>query len=99
MSKQHYIARITWISEGRRKKIPPEGTRYCPIIDLATESDTWSIDFVCPDFEKIDVIEFSFFASNAPDHMIHKGERYDLLEGSKKAAEITIVDICSIQKQ
>ena len=93
MSKQHYMARITWISEGGRKKIPPEGTRYCPIIDLPTESDTWSIDFVCPNFEKSDVIEFSFLDSNGPDHMIQNNEIYDLYEGSKKIAQITIIDI------
>lgn len=93
MSKQYYIARITWISEDGRKNIPPEATRYCPIIDLPTESETWSIDFVCPDFEKTDVIEFSFLALNAPDHMIHKNEKYDLYEGSKKVAQITIIGI------
>ena len=67
MMKQILIAKIKWISrdEGGRTTIPLEGTRYCTIIDIESDVERWSIDFICPNFESVDVIEFFSFARGA----------------------------------
>lgn len=92
MNKKH-LAKITWFSEdeGGRKIIPPEGVRYCPIIGTVQENNIWSIDFICPDFSKTNIIEFSFLSADAPEGLIALNERYCLFEGTKKVAEIYVI--------
>lgn len=94
-----FVASISWISfeEGGRKIIPPKGTRYCPLIHLNDEMycADWSIDFICPNFSKTNVINFKFLAKNAPYHLIKRGEKYEIYEGRKKVAKIDIIDCCS----
>lgn len=88
-----YLAKISWFSEeGGRKKTPKEGMRYCPIIDIITEKNKWSIDFICPDFKRTDMIEFTFLAADAPEKTININEKYYLYEGDRKVAEVIIVE-------
>ena len=86
-----YIAEIEWIpfEKGGRRKAPAEGVRYCPIIDLGT-SENWSIDFVCPDFSKTNMIKFSFLSESAPDNLIESSQKYMLKEGARKVACLVV---------
>lgn len=91
MVKRCFTADIFWLGEdaGGRHAPPPEGTRYCPIIE--TQGDvSWSIDFTCPDFSASSSICFSFLSDKAPYNLIVVGEEYGLFEGSKKVAVVTI---------
>lgn len=89
-----FTATIKWLSSenGCRKKLPPEGTRFCPIIKLGEEEKKWSIDFICPDFTKTDLIEFSFLVDDAPTDMVEINHYYDLCEGEKKVATVFMLD-------
>lgn len=86
-----YIAEIEWIpfEKGGRRKTPAEGVRYCPIIDLGT-SENWSIDFVCPDFSKTNMIKFSFLSESAPDNLIESSQKYMLKEGTREVAYLVV---------
>ncbi len=93
--KKYFISRIEWIplEKGGRRSIPPEGTRYCPIIRLdEEEKKSWRIDFVCPNINKTAIIEFFFFSDDAPIEKIQINKAYDLYEGSKMVARIYIQD-------
>lgn len=89
-----YIAKIQWLSNenGGRKKLPPKNTRYCPIIQLDNDEKKYSIDFICPDFSKTDLIEFSFLVDNAPTELIENNHYYDLSEGEKTVATVLVLD-------
>lgn len=95
--KKHFAATINWISyeKGGRKKALKEGARYCPLIRIVHGADyeEWSIDFICPDFTKTKVIDFTFLADAVPSHMLEKNTSYGIYEGSKKVAEIEIIEI------
>lgn len=90
MSKD-FSAKIEWIphNEGGRKKYPPKETRYCPMINV-DDVTSWSIDFICPDFSETDFISFRFLVDEAPNDAITMGAKYDLYEGGKRVAVITI---------
>ena len=93
--KTCFISKIEWVSaeNGGRKRIPPAGTRYCPIISLDDNEEAvimWSIDFICPDFTKTNMIEFSFLADDAPIEKIVLNEKYYLYEGNKIIAMVYI---------
>ena len=94
MMKAYFISKIEWVSfeKGGRRVIPPKGTRYCPIIMLdGEEGKKWSIDFICPDFNETDLIEFSFLVDDdAPTEKIIPKKTYDLFEGNKKVARLCI---------
>lgn len=88
-----FTATIQWLSpeDGGRKKLPPKGTRYCPLLRLDTnDKESWSIDCICPDFEQTDLIEFSFLVDEAPTEKIIIKKTYDLYEGNKKVAKLLI---------
>lgn len=94
--KKYFSAKIKWISleDGGRKKIPPEGTRYCPIIKIDNQSvyEDWSIDFTCPNWTLYDTVKFCFLIEDAPVGMIRVGSSYNLYEGKKKVAVIKIIE-------
>ena len=94
--RNYYIAQIKWLSntEGGRKKIPPKGTRYCPLIRIYNKVnyEEWSIDFMCPDFTKTNIINFNFLAKDVSHNLIEKDKSYEIYEGNKRVAEIKIVD-------
>ena len=93
MMKTYYISKIEWVSfeKGGRRVIPSKGTRYCPIIMLDDEEGKkWSIDFICPDFNKTNLIEFSFLVDDAPTEKIIINKTYDLYEGNKIVAKLYI---------
>lgn len=94
--KKYFISRICWISyqEGGRKKIPSEGTRYCPLIRIngAVSHEEWSIDFICPDFKKTDLIKFQFLVDAAPCELIEKNMNYNIYEGNRKVAQLKIIE-------
>ena len=94
--KKYFIAHIYWKSfrEGGRRKIPPEGTRYCPLLDFSCKNlnAQWSIDFICPNFEETDKIEFKFLVDDAPCELLEVGEFYDVREGGKVVAKIKLLD-------
>lgn len=93
--KKFFGANIKWISaeKGGRKNIPKEGTRYCPLIRINSVDSyvEWSIDMICPDFEKSSQIIFSFLVDTAPSEMVKKGDIYELFEGAKKVAQVKIL--------
>ncbi len=92
---KYFFSEINWISvkEGGREKIPPEGTRYCPLIQLDNQMNTkaWSIDFICPDFGKTNIIKFKFLVDNAPYEVLKINGIYNIYEGSKRVAQIKII--------
>lgn len=92
--KKYYAARVMWIKEqDGGRKIPPEGTRYCPIIGLSSENNYWSIVFDCPDFSKTDRIIFSFLSDDAPEEAIEKAKCYELFEGNRRVAFIVVDEV------
>lgn len=92
-----FTANIEWVSyeEGGRKKKPREGTRYCPLIRMNKEYnfEEWSIDFICPNFDITDVINFKFLTDKAPSYLIENGSIYGIFEGYRKVAKVKIIDI------
>ena len=87
---KYYEARIEWIAheQGGRKEIPPEGTRYCPLIKINGED--CSIDFICPEFSVTSIIKFKFF-SNQICYNLSANDSYELFEGEKKVAIIKLL--------
>lgn len=77
------------------EKIPPKGTRYCPLIHIynADKHNEWSIDFICPDFNKTNIITFCFLVNEAPTDLIELNAIYDVCEGTKIVAKILIFEI------
>ena len=86
-----FTATIFWKTheEGGRRGIPPEGTRYAPLIKIGEIMD-WSIFFICPDFEKTNIIEFCFASEAAPDELICDHKDYGIYEGEKQVATVHI---------
>ncbi len=99
--KKYFVAQIYWIpyEQGGRKKAPLEGTRYSPLIQFLQETcfEEWSIDFICPNFEKTNIIEFKFLADDAPYEILQINMIYGIYEGSKKVAQIKIIDCYSTE--
>ena len=97
--KEYFVSSINWISyeNGGRKKVPPKGTRYCPMLQIChnTKIEDWSIDFICPDFEETDMIEFKFLVNDVPSGLLEKDEKYFIYEGNKLVAQIKILEIMS----
>lgn len=93
---KYFISQIDWIpyEEGGRKKFPPEGVRYCPLIRIngVANYEDWSIDFICPDFEKTNLIKFKFLVDNAPYELIKNNMNYYIYEGNKKVAKLKIIE-------
>lgn len=94
--KKMFLSKIKWIAyeNGGRRMIPPKNTRYSPImrIDAHTNQD-WSIEFICPDFNGTDMINFCFLSEDAPYNKVTCNVWYNVYEGNKKVAEIKIVEI------
>lgn len=93
--KKNFCATIVWktFEQGGRKNVPPEGTRYCPLIKL-NENELWSVDFICPDYSKCNIINFSMLSNDAPIELIVKGKIYNLYEGQKLVASICVIQYC-----
>lgn len=95
--ERYFNASIKWISfrRGGRKKVPKEGSRYCPLIRMKEDGSyvDWSIDFICPDFAKSNYIVFKFLVDTAPSYLIKKDAEYEIYEGNKKVAKIKIMNI------
>lgn len=93
---KYYRAQINWIipENGGRKRIPPKGTKYAPIIRLSeNKDDVWSIVFMCPDFSITNEIVFSFLA-DADQRIVFEREReYILYEGGKKVADLSNINL------
>lgn len=93
---KYFIAEIFWIAyeEGGRNKLPPTGTRYCPLLHFwgMSKNEEWSIDFICPNFEKTNVIKFKFLSEEAPDELIDINEFYNICEGNKKVARLKVIE-------
>lgn len=89
---KYFSAQIDWISleNGGRKTIPPDGTRYSPIIKVADKDfyGDWSVDFICTKIINGNqmIVNLSFLSPNAPESMLEKGKKIYLLEGDKKVA-------------
>ena len=94
--KKYFIAQIDWIpyKEGGRKKVPPERMRYSPLIRIngTVSYEEWSIDFICPDFGKTNLIKFQFLVDEAPCELIKKGMNYNIYEGNRKVAKLKIIE-------
>lgn len=99
--KRIFISQINWIpyEKGGRKNVPPEGTRYCPLIRFLNQQncEEWSIDFICSNFEKGNIIEFKFLMDHAPYELIQFDLWYDIYEGNKRVAQIRVIDSFNIE--
>ncbi len=95
--KKLFTAHIEWIpyESGGRMRAPSEGIRYCPLIRIDTQNsiEEWSIDFICPDFNKSRIIKFKFLVEDAPEELLNINTVYGLYEGSRKVAKIKIINI------
>ncbi len=90
-----FLSEIKWISpkKGGRLNLPKEGVKYCPIIDIKNDKkNKWSIEIICPDFSKTNIISFRFLSKEAPVYEITKKCKYSLYEGRKEVAEIVILN-------
>lgn len=88
-------AMISWMSEedGGRKQ-PPSGPRYVTVArfeeDEKSDDEAWSL---VVDFEKqfkdprIVLATVRFLVDEAPHHLLHRGSRFELLEGRKRVAK------------
>src|SRR5579863_5421159 len=88
-------AMISWISseDGGRKQ-PPSGPRYVTVArfeeDEKGAEEAWSL---VVDFEKqfkdprLLLANIRFLVDEAPHHLLHRGSRFELLEGRKRVAK------------
>ncbi len=90
--KSYVVAKVSWLSfeEGGRKKIPPKGTRYCPIIKVNNVNlhGEWSVDFMCTEIDQNRkcVVRLGFLSPKAPIQLLVKDTGFELFEGNKKVA-------------
>lgn len=93
--KKYFTAYIEWIAyeNGGRRCIPPQGIRYCPLIQLYENESCveWSIDFICPNFNETNLIDFVFLAKEAPVNLVELYKEYNIYEGAKKVAKIQVI--------
>lgn len=86
-------AKIAWIKpqDGGKKKIPPIGMMFYPMIKIDTikEIINWSLVLINKEF--IDVhkttAEIKFLMDNAPHYLLKSGVEFTLYEGAKKIAK------------
>ncbi len=94
MSTSHR-AMISWISaeDGGREQ-PPSGPRYVTVAHFEEDEkgagEAWSL---VVDFEKrfkdprLLLATVRFLVDDAPHHLLHRGSRFELLEGRKRVAK------------
>ena len=94
MSASHR-ARIRWLSpdEGGRAQ-PPTGGQYITVARFEHPAGDWSTDAwsVVVSFEgSREEVHVSFLAPEAPSHLLGSGAVFELYEGRKKVAEVTVL--------
>lgn len=94
MSASHR-ARIRWLSpdEGGRAQ-PPTGEQYVTVARFEDSAGDWSTDAwsVVLSFKgSPEEAHVSFLAPEAPPHLLKSGVVFELYEGRKKVAEVSVV--------
>ncbi|WP_221622558.1 MULTISPECIES: hypothetical protein [unclassified Burkholderia] len=93
---------MVWISEakGGRKK-PPSAGRYYSVSrfpeDVDWQNNAWSVvfDLFDPCQSNGEVVSFGevdFLVNNAPKERVLNHKIFDIYEGPKKVAEVTVLD-------
>lgn len=93
--KRKVQAKVSWVSKqagGRHS--PPPGPRYITVarFDEDRESypeEAWSLvlELSSPPSNSLDlIVDVSFLADDAPDHLLHPGSRFELFEGRQRVA-------------
>ena len=97
-----HSVRVVWISaaKGGRKR-PPAAGRYYSVSrfpeDVNWQNNAWSVVFDLRDpfesnGEMVSLGEVDFLVSNAPKERMLNHKVFDIYEGPKKVAEVTIID-------
>lgn len=97
-----HSVRVVWISaaKGGRKR-PPAAGRYYSVSrfpeDVNWQNNAWSVVFDLRDpfesnGEMVSFGEVDFLVSNAPKERMLNHKVFDIYEGPKKVAEVTILD-------
>jgi hypothetical protein len=90
-----YRARVRWLSpnEGGRAE-PPTGERYITVARFEDPAGDWSTDAwsIVLSFEgSREEPRVSFLAPEAPSHLLRSGVVFELYEGHKKVAEVSVL--------
>jgi hypothetical protein len=88
-------ARIRWLSpdEGGRPQ-PPTGEQYVTVARFEDPAGDWSTNAwsVVLSFEgSPEEADVSFLVPEAPPHLLQSGAVFELYEGSKKVAKVSVV--------
>ena len=90
-------AKVVWVKpeEGGKKKIPPVGMMFYPMIKIDGDKEriNWSLVLVNKEF--IDryqtIATIKFIMDNAPQHLLRSGSEFTLYEGARIIAKGKIV--------
>lgn len=86
-------AKIVWIKpqDGGKKKIPPVGMMFYPMIKINTDEEiiNWSLVLINKEFNDAyeTTAEMKFLMDNAPHFLLKSGIEFTLYEGAKKIAK------------
>jgi hypothetical protein len=88
-------ARVRWLSpaEGGRPQ-PPTGAQYITVARFEDPAGDWSADAwsVVLSFEgSPEEARVSFLAPEGPSHLLRSGVVFELYEGHKKVAEVSVL--------
>jgi hypothetical protein len=88
-------ARVRWLSssEGGRAQ-PPTGEQYITVARFDDPAGDWSTDawsVVLRFVGSSEEAEVHFLAPEAPPHLLRPGVVFELYEGRKKVAEVSVV--------
>jgi hypothetical protein len=87
-------ARVRWLSlgEGGRAQ-PPTGEQYITVARFVDPAADWSADawsVVLSFVGSAEDADVHFLAPEAPHHLLRPGVAFDLYEGRRKVAEVSI---------
>lgn len=98
MNKKYVKAVIEWIRKehGGRSKVPPVGTRYCPIINILNETEegfSWSADITIEQYvtQYSCYVSLKYLSEQAPYNKLKNGEEFELYEGERLVAKGKII--------
>ncbi len=98
--KETIAARIEWLSESEGGRVyPPSGPSYCTVARFEDESDwpeeAWSILAIfrgAVDEGSVNLADIRFlFPENAPNELLKKGVRFELMEGTRAVAKVEVL--------
>jgi hypothetical protein len=88
-------ANLRWLTkdEGGRE-YPPTGQEYVTVARFKDPAGDWSRDawsVVVRFLDDPQHGEVGFLVDEAPDHLLQSGSEFELYEGAKKVAEVTVL--------